>query len=67
MGEIEKHKIKIIKNQIGMPEKVFIDEKRLRGIGKVELKYTYSEDKNVQEVVISITCFESLEIITQDV
>jgi len=66
---MEKHKIKIIQNKSGTPEKLFIDDKEVIGVDKIEIKYSYDccNRKKVQKISLRLIDFESLEVISQNV
>ena len=63
----EKHKIKIIQNKLGIPEKLFIDEKEIIGVDRINIKYShdFNNENSVPQIEFSLIAFEKLEIITQ--
>lgn len=67
--EIKGHKIKILKDSQGIPLKIFLDDKEVIGLDKIEIKYSYDSHnrKKVQKISLRLIDFESLEIIGQNV
>lgn len=65
----EKHKIKIIQNKLGIPEKLFIDGKEIIGVDRINIKYShdFNNENSVPQIEFSLIVFDKLEIITQDV
>lgn len=65
----KKHKIKIIQNKLGIPEKIFIDEKEIVGVDRIDIKYShdFNSENPFPQIEFSLICFDKLEIITQDV
>jgi len=65
----KKHKIKIIQNKLGIPEKIFIDEKEIMGVDRIDIKYShdFNSENPFPQIEFSLICFDKLEIITQDV
>lgn len=63
----KKHKIKIIQNKLGIPEKLFIDEKEIIGVDRINIKYShdFNNENSVPQIEFSLIAFEKLEIITQ--
>ena len=63
----KKHKIKIIQNKLGIPEKLFIDEKEVIGVDRINIKYShdFNNENPVPQIEFSLIAFEKLEIITQ--
>ena len=67
--EIKSHKIKILKDSQGIPLKIFLDDKEVIGVDKIEIKYSYDccNRKKVQKISLRLIDFESLEVISQNV
>ena len=63
----KKHKIKIVQNKLGIPEKLFIDEKEIIGVDRINIKYShdFNNENSVPQIEFSLIAFEKLEIITQ--
>ncbi len=67
--EIEGHKIKILKDSQGIPLKIFLDDKEVIGVDKIEIKYSYDcfNREKIQKISLRFIDFESLEVISQNV
>lgn len=65
----EKHKIKIIQNRVGTPKKIFIDEKEIMGVDRIDIRYShdFNSENSLPQIEFSLVAFEKLEIITRDV
>lgn len=66
---IKGHKIKILKDSQGIPLKIFLDNREVIGVDKIEIKYSYDccNRKKVQKISLRLIDFESLEVTGQDV
>lgn len=65
---MEKHKIRIIQNKMEIPERIFIDEKEIIGVDKINIIYSHDFNGDLpKKVEITLVTFDKLEIITQDV
>lgn len=69
VGMSEKHKIKIIQNKVGTPKKIFIDEKEIMGVDRIDIRYShdFNNENSFPQIEFSLIVFDKLEIITQDV